>query len=948
MQKKNNKFDSLSHRVGSLTSASLLTLLSLGSLPLMANAQGDVKAVESLEEIVVTGSRIQRSGFETSTPVNVVGQAAIEDSGYGNVYDVLKSVPSIGVGLGGSNSSPEAVSNAQAGAAFVNLRGLGTDRSLVLVNGRRRVSGSSDSSAVDVSMIPAGMIERVEIITGGASAVYGADAVSGVVNLIMKDDIDGLEMSVGTGASTEGGGGERVSFDLAGGSDFAEGRGSMVFGLSYSKEDELTSQQRDFSKTQLTLTKNPDNTSASDGIPDRAHFDDVGLFAYSPLGSFKVGGQWYTAVPNLRLIDAGETISSVRGIGAEGFRRVDYSRLRQEQEILSTRVSLNYEISEDVNFFVDADFAKTTSVGSGQPDNTSKNGGLAINTLQRDNPLMPADMGALLDANGLSSIKYNAAYGAWGLRSPTFERSSYGITLGLEGEMSNDWSWDVAFQESSYENNSEWNNYVITQNLANAIDVIADPVSGEPVCRSGASGCVPFFPLGGVTPSNEVLSYLQHTVLRSHRNEQSIASASLSGDIVDLPAGAIQFATGFEYREESISALDDGLARQGAVHLFRGAEPQDADMSVKEAYLEVLIPVISDQLDVEAAVRVSDYDTIGSTSATKIGINWAPSDDIRFRVSSATSVRAPNLSELFNPGVTTANFIEDPCDDARIDQGTGYRASNCVALGLPAGWIDPDPDPAKELVTGGNANLTEEESDSLTFGVVITPTAVEGLSVSIDYWDIEITDAVGSFGVADILKKCVDSPTIDNKFCPLITRDAQSSIARIDVNKVNVGSLNATGIDFQSQYGFGLWDGDFSMALSGSYLLDHEQIIDAGDPTSLFITKGNPDNPEFRSNLNLSYVEGPLSFSLNTRYIGSAELDPNALTDETIDKNGVPSRIYNDLIVGYEFDNSLNLTATVTNIADVNPPRRDGTWTGQRGNYDNMGRFISLRAAYNF
>jgi len=948
MQKKHNKFDSLPHRVGSLTSASVLTLLSLGSLPLTANAQGDAGAVETLEEVVVTGTRIQRSGFETSTPVNVVGQAAIEDSGFSNVYDVLKSVPSIGVGLGGSNSSPEAVSNAQAGAAFVNLRGLGTDRSLVLVDGRRRVSGSSDSSAVDVSMIPAGMIERVEIITGGASAVYGADAVSGVVNLIVKDDIDGLEMSVGTGASTEGGGGERVSFDLAGGADFAEGRGSMVFGLSYSKEEELTSQQRDFSKTQLTLTKNPDNTSASDGIPDRAHFDDVGLFAYSPLGAFNVGGQWYTAVPNLRLIDDGERISGVRGIGAEGFRRVDYSRLRQEQEILSTRVSLNYEIAENVNFFVDADFGKTTSVGSGQPDNTSKNGGFAINTLQRDNPLMPADMGALLDANGLTSIKYNAAYAAWGLRSPTFERSSYAITLGLEGEMSNDWNWDVSVQESRYENNSAWKNYTITENVANAIDVITDPVTGEPVCRSGASGCVPFFPLGGTTPSDEVLSYLQHTVLRSHRNEQSIASASLSGDIMDLPAGAIQFATGLEYREESIFTLDDGLARQGAVHLFRGAEPQDADMSVKEAYLEVLVPVISDQLDIEAAVRVSDYDTIGSTSATKVGMNWAPSDDIRFRISSATSVRAPNLSELFSPGVTTANFIEDPCDDARIDQGTGYRASNCVALGLPAGWIDPDPDPAKELVTGGNPNLTEEESDSVTFGVVITPTAIEGLSVSVDYWDIEITDAVGSFGVGDILKKCVDSPTVDNKFCPLITRDAQSSIARVDVDKVNVGSLKATGIDFQSQYGFGLWGGDFSMALSGSYLLDHEQIIDSADPTSLFITKGNPDNPEFRSNLNLSYVEGPLSVSLNTRYIGSAELDPNALTDEAIDKNDIPSRIYNDLIVGYEFDSSLNLTATVTNIADVNPPRRDGTWTGQRGNYDNMGRFISLRASYNF
>jgi outer membrane receptor protein involved in Fe transport len=365
----------------------IVAILVFAEPPVLAQ---DVGNDESLEEVVVTGSRIKRSGSDTATAVQVIGQSDIGESGFVNINDVLRSNPTIGVGLSGANNSPGALPNGQAGAGFVNLRGLGTDRSLVLVDGRRRVSGSFTSSAVDVSMIPAGLIERVEIITGGASAVYGADAVSGVVNMVMRDDIDGLELSIGSGFGTEGGGGERASLDLVGGSEFANGRGSMVFGLSYSKEEELTALQRDFSSTNLSLVPNPANTGPNDGIADRIHISNDGFWIFPYSGSFNMGGTWYTIDPGVRPIDLGDPTFGIRGIGAEGFRPVDFNRLRTEQQLLTIRFGAEFDISDQINFFIDADFGQSESLGAGQPDNTTAGGGFAINTIQRDNPLLPA------------------------------------------------------------------------------------------------------------------------------------------------------------------------------------------------------------------------------------------------------------------------------------------------------------------------------------------------------------------------------------------------------------------------------------------------------------------------------------------------------------------------------------------------------------------------------
>ena len=273
-------------------------------------------------------------------------------------------------------------------------------------------------------MIPAGLIERVETITGGASAVYGADAVSGVVNIIMKDEMEGVEMSISSGASTEGSGGERIGFDLAGGTGFDDDRGSLVFGVSYSKEDELRATQRDFSSRQVFVTNNPDNTGPDDGIPDTINLDDSAIWIFATTGAFNLGGQWYTADPDVRLIDTGVPYG-IYGVGGEGFRQVDFSRLRQEQETIATRASLNYELFDGINFFFDADYGQTTTVGSAQPDNTTGGGGYTINSLQRDNPLIPADLAASMDANGLTTLGFLRAYTNWGNRTPTFDRTSF-------------------------------------------------------------------------------------------------------------------------------------------------------------------------------------------------------------------------------------------------------------------------------------------------------------------------------------------------------------------------------------------------------------------------------------------------------------------------------------------------------------------------------------------
>jgi iron complex outermembrane receptor protein len=907
-----------------------------------------------LEEVLVTGSRLRRSGYDTPAPISVIGEEEMEASGFNNVYDVLKYTPSLGIGLGSSNSN----FSADAGASFANLRGLGANRTLVLVNGRRRVSGSSESSAVDLTTIPAAMIDRVETITGGASAVYGADAVTGVVNVILKEDFEGVEISLGGGQSADGDGGERFSADLLMGSKFDNDKGSVTLAFSYAKEEPLMGSERDFSELPIFAFTNPENTGPNDGIYDNIHYDDNRFSNTHYGGTFRVNDVHYTVDPNLRTVQNGSPLlfGFLAYNGGDGFDGADFSQLRIEQETRSTLLNMDYQISNNVNLFVEYGFTSTLAT-----DRTQPSFDFAL-PLFRENPLLPLDVQELMDAEGVTELAVGRTNVDLGVVTNKRDRKTWTFVAGLEGEFGDGWAWNTSYQYGEYTSNDREENARVNSRFLNAIDAISDPSTGDVVCRSEAAraeGCVPLSILGRNQATAEAKDYVNVTALRSLENTQEVYAALLTGEVFDLPAGPIQVAAGMEYREEGLNFSDDPLAQTGELEPITVGVPNvDVEFDVAEVFIEGLIPLVNDQpfideLSVEAAIRYSDYSTIGGTTAWKFGANWALNDQIRLRYTQSESVRAPNLTELFAPGVQTNLFIPDPCDASTINSGAPTREANCRALGAPEGYEDLQLSTVP-VVTGGNAELTEETSESWTAGVVFTPAFIEGFSLSVDYWSIDIEDAVSTVEVSQVLNRCVDSATIDNAFCPLVTRDPVGfEVSKVNLQSINIGSLTASGVDIQAQYFLDFAKGRLGFNLNSTYLNENEELIDASDPSSLDVRVGEISDPEWRTVLTTSYSRDAWDLRLTTRYVGEAKVDVG-ISDEALDRNDVSSRIYIDVNAGFDIADNFRISGGINNLTQEDPPKVVGSdllnpvFIGANGHYENLGRYYHVTAKYRF
>lgn len=908
----------------------------------------------ALEEVVVTGSRLGRSGYDTPVPVSVLGEEEIAAAGFSNIYDVLKYAPSLGIGLGSSNGN----FSADAGASFANLRGLGVNRTLVLVNGRRRVSGSSESSAVDLSTIPAAMIERVETITGGASAVYGADAVTGVVNVILKDDFEGVELSASGGQSSEGGGGERYSMDLLAGGNFDGDKGRVTLALSYAKEQPLMGYERDFSKLPIFSYTNPADTGPNDGIFDNIHYDDNRFSNTHYGGTFRVNGVHYTVDPNLRTVQNGSPLlfDFLAYNGGDGFDGADFSQLRIEQQTRSAQVNLDYQLANEVNLFVELGFTSTIAIDRSQPSFD-----FAL-PLYRENPLLPDDVQALMDTEGVTELSVARTNVDLGIVINDRDRKTWTLVAGLEGKFADTWDWALSYQYGQYTSDDRRKNARVYSRFLNAIDVIADPVSGAPVCRDDAAraaGCVPLSILGRDQATAAAMNYVNVTALRSLENTQEVYSALLTGEAFELPAGPVQLAAGLEYREESMSFADDPLAQTGELQPITVGVPNiDADFNVAEVFIETLVPLLNDrtfarELSVEAAIRYSDYDTIGNTTAWKLGANWAVNDSLRFRFTQSESVRAPNLTELYAPGIQALLFVPDPCDLSSINNGSATREANCIALGMPVGYEDSQLSTVP-VITGGNPDLQEETSESWTAGVVMTPSFIDNLLVSVDYWSIEIDDAVSTVDISQVLNRCVDSATIDNPFCSLVTRDPGNfEVSKINLQNINIGSLTASGVDIQAQYTLDLAGGVLAFNLNSTYTRENEELVDASDPSSLDIRVGEISDPKWRTTLSTSYLRDAWSLGLTARYVGKAKVDVQ-ISDEALDRNNISSRTYFDLTAGYDITEQLRIFGGVNNLTAEEPPKVVGAdllnpvFIGANGHYENLGRYFHLSAKYRF
>lgn len=923
-----------------------------------ASADGEGEAA-----IVVTGSRIARPELDSPMPVSVISMESAQSVGRTNAYDALMLDPAVGPGIGPRNASdPVNNSGSDHGISTVALRNMGTNRSLTLIDGMRRVSSSSSSSAVDLNMIPPAMIDRIEIVTGGAAAIYGADAVTGAVNIITKDVVDGLNISLNQGISQHGDG-ERSVLSISTGGKFADGRGSLAIGGTYSRSGAVRTGDRSFSRGRILFQSNPASKSATDGISDRIMIKDFRQIFVGYQPSF-----YWAADDTNYIVDIANNVvrkpiggTQITGgnygfwSGGEGGQLEDRRMLQSQLESLAVIGKVKYDVTDAVNYEARFDYGRSHSFVGGslfrQDSRANTVNNLGGDVAYLDNPYLPSSLRQFMLANNRAALSINRAYGNFPAIEILHDYESFTIFQGLGGRLTDSLNWQAFYQYGRTADDVRYTDIPMASRYAAARDVIADPVSGAPVCRNAvarAAGCTPFNIFG-----NEPLSQAQRTYMLTDRtgrrvNTQQVYGANVSGDLLALPYGDLSIALGVERRRETLKTVDDPRAATGEVAYFglAGAQPDiSASRSVSELYGELVVPVLRDlpfahRLEVEGAYRYSDYSGYGKTDTWKLGATWEPIRGLALRGVRSRSVRAPNFGELYRPQTETASGSPaDTCMGAAYNL-TPERAANCRALGIAA------PLPYEQLgpiiVSGGNPDLQPETSNSLTLGAVFRPRFLPGFDATIDYWNIEISNVIASFGAGDVYRLCTDLPSIDNVFCRSIQRDPVTHLAtRLETFLVNAQEMGARGIDAGINYRRNVWNGTLGLSVKGTYLLKYMLHTTPGLAAGDVQYDGAYSNPRFRGTMLLTYSTEKLDFSLNTRFVSATKyaIGPT-VTAESYPDNRIPSRTYNDVSVGLRINDRFRITVGVENLLNVDPPIFPYTQYGAGGIYDVMGRYV--------
>lgn len=948
-------------------------------------AQARDEVADGDNPIVVTGSRIARSDLVNPMPVSVVQmEDALRFNG-NDLYSVLQQNPALGFGGASLNSGP---SGLDSGARFINLRNLGTNRSLTLIDGKRRVSGSTRSSAVDIGTIPLGMIDRVEVITGGAAAVYGADAVTGAVNIITKKAIDETTISL-TGGISERGDAGNAQLSVSTGFKFADGRGRVSVGGTYSKTDSLYMSDRYDWTQQPLLLPNLANTGTSDGIPDRITVWNYRQHYYAYEPNFWLGTVNGQAVNKRFMLEDGGTVRPMfhdiymdkaptqfaLGSGGDGRNLTDMTQFRGAEEAISALGRVEYDLTDDTTWAGYVSYSKNDYDGAGtyyRDDTRTTFMGVGSAKAYLDNPFLPASIRSVMQQYGLTSVNIDRTYGNFPVRDELHTRQT--ITAGTEvnGRIADALNWSAFYQYGSFEDHAVQGNVPIKSRWLAARDVVTGP-TGLPVCRNlaaRAAGCVPLNIFSKLAPSQELLDYVMGDRDEYRTLTQQSVGAEINGTLFRLPAGNVKFAFGVEYRKDTLKNSDDPLALSG--ELVYGGGPGarsqlDVQADVMEAFGELVVPVLANtnfahRLDLELAYRYSDYSTVGGTSAWKAGLIWEPFQGFAIRGVRSRSVRTPNFGELYEPMVTstTTGSITDPCEAGDITK-TPTRAANCLALGVTTPL--PDIKTGPHITTGGNPNLKPEISDSLTLGLVWQPSFLPGFDLTVDYWDIKIKDYIYQLSYTQILNLCVDLPTIDNPYCKAQARNQTPNVPTaeqgillpagaplyVNAQQGNISSMQARGIDIGMNYAVNVGPGRLGLKFSGTYLLEHTFETTPGAPAGDIFYDGQYNYPKIRGSLTTSYDIGRLGLALSTRYQHSGKGD-NMGTDEQYDDNSVPARTYFDLSARYSFGKHM-LNFSVNNLTDQMPPYmafgEPGIYAASTV-YDVVGRSYSLSYTLKF
>jgi|TARA_B100001094_G_scaffold192390_1_gene186252 outer membrane receptor protein involved in Fe transport len=962
----------------------LVALLSFGAV--FSISAEDEESAEVAEEIVVTGSRIKRAtNVSSPTPMVTLGEDQIENTGSVNVYDILNELPQAGEGISRGNTN---FTVGSSGVQTVNLRGLGSGRTLTLVNGRRWVGGTPGTGVVDLNSIPTDLIERLEVITGGASSVYGSDAVAGVVNIILKDDFEGMSLEVMEGGYDAGDGDTKLA-SLTFGAQFADGRGSSIFNIRTDEQGEVLARNRT-PYTGRDLFYYGWYYGEAYGAPYDSFIADPGYSSYPPQGRFFVSGTNADGV-GMKTFDCSQrdfdsVVKSSTVVGWDdaggsdncGFNRTYYRALEVPLDRYSVFNSTKYEFDNGNTMFSEFSFTSVDSQSTFEPvpfNSEDAFGGKGDKGYNIRNPYMPeAIRQAALAAQGVKDASGNYIVGTdatgvaipgmylnaagneievpfirrlaeFGTRGSSNTRQTFRASIGFDGTLSNGMDWD-AYYSYGFSDRMQYSGNYNAANMAYAVQAVAGP-TGQPVCLdpvAQARNCVPINLFGIDAASDEAVSYVKAVTGRQSKNKQRVAAFNITGDF-NLVGFDASFAAGVERREENSADIPDALQLAG-LHGSNKVPMTIGDYSVNGYYAELLVPLVQglpfmQEITFETAYRVDHYSSAGTVDATKVGISWVINDDIRFRSVVSESVRAPSIDDLFSGQAQTYTAISDPCtgvggpNEANMDATV---VANClsdprIAATAASGSFDVDQgkiipgfrysQPQTQTISGfqgGNINLGEESADTTTVGFVWTPSYVEGLALTLDFYEIEIENVISQVSASRLINECYSATNYPVSQCNAHERFDTGHLRYWYSYGINQSAYKTAGYDVAAGYTFeslGPVPGELDIRAIWTRRDEHTyQTTDTSTPVDYV---GEVGLNEDIARLNFTYTTDDWLVSLQTNYYGSAS-DDITQAPGSYHLQEVDSMTYLDLQVRYDLTDNVDVYFGIDNLSNKQPP----------------------------
>lgn len=898
-------------------------------------AAQDEEAEQIVEEVVVTGTRTKRSDFTSASPITVLAGASILESGLNDLGEVLRN--QVTAGTGGFNQSSNL---SGGGSTSIDLRNLGPNRVLVLINGKR-VASFSDSlanQAADLTFLPNAMVDRVDILRDGASAIYGSDAVSGVVNIILKERFEGVEASVSAGvANDDGGDTASASFAMGTTSD----RGSIILGGEYRYRNNVPQRERDWAAPIIFIS----GTTPS-GFQNGSFFSTGGLFLPDDPNAAafctepaQFGGDEITNV--------GPNCPSFRSPSATNeVQRYDYSLVQDvlnASKVLSTAAYGTYELTTGVEAFLEVEYAKrrTESILDGNPGSFGTPGVPAGWRVPANNPNNPTGSAGNLFIRPSTTV---------GIRESSYEADTIRVVAGVRGDIEggpdvlDGWSYEASWLytrvDADLRTDAIWN-LLRANTISDPVACAADQICASVVNPSGA--------LDALRPGNWTdaeIGYLKQVALARSEFQTSGWFGVLTGPLIELPAGEAHLAVGYETRTEEGFNKPDSVTEAGE-SVSNQVFTTEGSFTVDELFAELDVPLLAEvpaftALGLNLQYRTSDYSNFGREDVWRAGLNWEVMPSLRVRASVATAYRAPTVSNLFGGGTVSFDFFTDICTSS----GGGERQpgntidQNCLLSGVPFG--SPQASGQYPVLSGSNPNLEPETADTFSVGLILTPGFLDGLSVVLDYWLIEVDDLISRTTSDTVLDRCYRGPVgLTAPECSQFQgRNPATFVPFNFVNRLsNLNRVETDGFDLRINYAFdGVADSVWLADLQGTYVKENTFFPGAGGADQ------QGSIPRIRANLNLRVDWQAFDASWHVRYIHSMK-DPQFDGNNGLNYERIPSHTQHDVRLAWNTDRYRFLIG-VNDLFDKDPPYIDGVSNNTDAFlYDVIGRFAFLRVS---